>query len=154
VGTHSRLGFSTAAVVALAMLLPASTLAASPFTYRLLYGDCGSSNDPSAPYNIFMGVKVKEFAKSGANYFRVRTKLHQRDTREAPWSLVRDWGWQYSNTFPNDATNYYHVREQISYHHSPIGRMTMRIQVWSSTPAVLSEKTLRVTCDWTTSPVS
>jgi hypothetical protein len=143
-----RLGFS-AAIVALAMLLPTSTLAATQFTYKYLYTDCGSSNDPSAPHQIYLSVKVKEFGKSGANYFRVRTKVRERDTREAPWALVRDWGWEYSNTFANDASNYYHIREHVGFHYAPRGLMTMRVQVWSSTTGLLSERLLGISCNWT-----
>ncbi|HYI23041.1 MAG TPA: hypothetical protein VEX62_10440 [Candidatus Limnocylindrales bacterium] len=139
---------SVALAIALALLVPATTVAASPFRYTVLRSEClpNYSQDPIQG-DIYMKVKVKEVGLSGANYFRVRTTVKFKFPGNTRWTLYEDSGWQYSRSFVNDSESWYHVRTGIApYWWNYPFRMVMKVQVRSDTQGLLSEASFSQTC--------
>ena len=130
---------STLTALVLAIAVPSTVLAAGPFSYTVLRDVCRGED---RPVTLTLKVKVREVGMSGANYFRVRTTAIE--SWNGSWHTVKDWGWEYSNSFPNDADNWYHVRAhtwEMNGDHDA-AKLRMKVQVWSNTQGMLSQKVI------------
>jgi hypothetical protein len=135
------LAFATPLAVVLAFVMATTALGATSFKYRVLRDVCTLSGGSSNLGYVVFKVKVKEIGTSGANYFRIKSKA-QYQSGSNKWHTAVDWGWEYSNTFPNDSGSYYHVLKR-RYDMSGVEdatRIKMKVQVWSNSKGLLSEK--------------
>ncbi len=126
----------TAALLAvlLAAVVSTTTLAATPFRYTVLRDVCELGGGDHGFGFLKLKVRVKEIGTSGAEFFRIRSKV-QMKTESPGWKTIQDWGWEYSDDFPNNSTSYYH---DLSRRYDPDGafgnalafRIWFRVQVW------------------------
>ncbi len=129
----------------LALVLPTSALAATPFRYSVTASFCEVYGGAYGEGFIEFNTKVKEIGVSGANYFRARTKM-KMGKQDLVWTQS-DTGWEYSRSFPNDADNWYRLSQA---HYDFEGqdwtyafRFVTRLQVWSNKKGLLSEVVLK-----------
>lgn len=147
IGRKKSLRITVPIALAMALVLPGTVGATHAFRYEVLRSECvPAAGDPISGY-MYLKVKAREIGESGANQFRVRTKVHFLYPGNTRWTLHDDRGWQYSQWFPNDADNWYHVRAQSSaYWYDYPWRIKMRVQVLSDDTGVLSESTFSQVC--------
>lgn len=138
------LGFGGLLAILLSLVMAGSVLATSPFRYIELKDVCQTSGGDHGFGYLAFKVRVKEIGMSGANYFRIRSKVQYRDANGAGWYTLKAWAWEYSNTFPdNGATYYYDLKRRFDPDGTPDAsshRMWMRVQVWSNNAGLLSER--------------
>jgi len=135
-------GSATMLALILVAVLATSGLAASPYRFHVRRDACQTSGGAYGFGYVKFGVRVKEIGKSGATYFRIRSKVQYRDANGHGWYTLKDWGWEYSNTFPNNADSYYH---DLTRRYDPTGtpdasahRIWMKVQVWGNSGRLAS----------------
>lgn len=143
---HRVFGLGTMLAVVLSLVLVTSTVAAAPFAFKVRTDECTTSGGAHGFGYLRFGVRVKEFGMSGANYFRVLSKVQYKDPNGNGWYLLKSWGWEYSNTFPNNSANYYH---DLIRRFDPDGtpdasahRIWMKVQAWSNSVGLLDSKVM------------
>jgi hypothetical protein len=138
-----RFGFGGLLAVALSLVLAGTSLAGSPFRYIELKDVCQTSGGAHGFGYLTFKVRVKEIGMSGANYFRIKSKVQYKDPNGAGWYTLKTWGWEYSSSFPNNSTTYYHdLKRRFDPDGTPDAsahRMWMRVQVWSNSAGLLDE---------------
>lgn len=138
---------TTALAVFLAMLIPAQVLAVARFVYTVRANECWYDYGTWDAGYAILNVRVTEVGKSGANYFRTRSKFQGQVGWDFPWRLLADTGWQYSRSFPNDTATHDHTK-RATYRFEEGDkwaqtRVVMRVQIWSNRVGLLSEQTFR-----------
>jgi hypothetical protein len=138
---------TTALAVFLAMLIPAHVLAVARFEYAVRANECWYEDGTWDAGSAILAVRVTEVGKSGANYFRTRSKFQGQLGWDFPWRLLADTGWQYSRSFPNDSATHYHTKWAVYGFEEgdrwAQTRVVMRVQIWSNRLGLLSEQTFR-----------
>jgi hypothetical protein len=144
---HRTVGLGGLLGILLAGTLATSALGVS-FNFATIKDVCVTSGGAHGFGYTTLKVKVKEFGMSGANYFRILSKVQYRNN--SGWHTLHNFGWEYSNTFPNNGDNYYHVLQR---RFDPDGtpdalahRIWMRAQVWSNNSGLLAEKVMKNNC--------
>jgi hypothetical protein len=141
VGLGGLLGILLAGVIA------SSALAVS-FSFTTLKNACETSGGAYGFGYTALKVRVKEFGVSGANYFRILSKAQYKNG--SGWHTLINYGWEYSNTFPNNSVNYYHdLKRRFDPDGTPDAlshRIWMRAQVWSNSSGLLAEKIIKNNC--------
>ena len=139
-----KLGASTLLAFLLTVVLVAPSVATSPFRFRELTDFCTLSGGDHGFGYLKYKVRVREIGLSGANYFRIRSKVQYRDENGAGWFTLKTWDWKYSSVFPNNSNDHYF---ELGRRFDPDGtpdatahRMWMRVQVWSVTTGLLAEQ--------------
>ena len=134
------------AVVLLALMLPATTAAASPYRVSVLRNTCTLDGGAYGYGKAVMKLFIEERGVSGTNYFKLRTRLQQRVG--GTWYTV-DQATDVSESFPNDADSWnwtvrrvghFDANSQTYYH-----RLVMRVQFMDMRPgadAVLKTRTV------------
>jgi hypothetical protein len=130
---------SVLSVVLLALLLPATTAAASPFTSTVLKNACSTSGGAYGYGRIVLKVEATEWGKSGANYMAFRARAQAR--LNGTWVTVETTKWK-TDTFANDAGSWtfrWGAKWAFTRASHPLTRIKMRIQFWDqrSGPDVL-----------------
>ena len=139
-----RLGASGLLALFLAVALAVPVAATSPFRFRELIDTCQLSGGDFGFGYLRYKVRVRELGLSGANYFRIRSKVQYRDENGAGWFTLKAWDWVYSPSFPNNSND--HLFE-LGRRFDPDGtpdatahRIWMRVQVWSNSTGLLAEQ--------------
>jgi hypothetical protein len=95
----------TPAVLAIALILPATTAAGSPFTWETLKNTCSNNYGYYGYGKSVLNVRLYEWGKSGAAQFRVRAWAQEK--YGGSWHNIYSWSWIYSTFFGNDNSSNY-----------------------------------------------
>lgn len=95
----------TPLVLVAAMMLPASTAAASSFQWQTLKNSCSNHGGGLGYGKSVFKIRQWEYGTSGARQFRVRASAERK--QGGHWVTEYSWGWIYSVKFPNNSTNSY-----------------------------------------------
>jgi len=113
------------AVVALALMVPAPTLALDPYGASIRRNKCVLAGGEYGWGYVRFKVEQREWGKSGTNYFKAKSKLQYRALGSSTWhtqytnpwaseSFADDsetWSWMVSERYDFsefEALNYYH----------------------------------------------
>jgi hypothetical protein len=139
-----KLRASVLLALLLSVVIVAPTFAASPFRFRELRDVCTLSGGLHGFGYLRYKVGVAELGMSGANYFRIRSKVQYRDENGDGWFTLKAWDWVYSASFPNNANDHVFA---LGRRFDPDGtpdasahRIWMRVQVWSNSTGLLAEQ--------------
>jgi hypothetical protein len=128
----------------LSIVIATLTFATSPFRFRELRDVCTLSGGLNGFGYLVFKVRVREIGMSGANYFRIRSKVQYRDENGAGWFTLKTWDWVYSAPFANNANDHiFELRRRFDPDGTPDAtahRMWMRVQVWSISNGLLAEQ--------------
>lgn len=133
-------------VCAAGLALPASALAANPYRAHVLINHCSSTGGAHGRGYIEVEVKAREIGVSGTNYFVVKSR--QEWSSGLGWSTRSTWPKEMSLTFPNDATNYYHLtdrRYDFTKNDEISNRIVITVQYWSKSSGLLATRTVKGT---------
>ena len=142
-----RFGFLVSMVVVLvALMLPVSTVAATPYRVTVLRNTCTLDGGAYGYGKAVLKLFIEERGTSGTNYFKLRTKLQQRSGGE--WHTLAQ-ATDFSESFPNDRDSWnwivrraghFDADSQTYYH-----RLVMRVQFMDMRPGadvVLKTRTI------------
>jgi hypothetical protein len=139
-----RLGASGLLALLLTVVLVAPTFATRPFLFKELRDICTLSGGLHGFGYVKYKVRVKELGTSGANYFRIRSKVQYRDENGAGWFTLKAWDWVYSPSFPNNSNDHaFDLGRRFDPDGTPDAtahRIWMRVQVWSNSSGLLAEQ--------------
>jgi hypothetical protein len=104
---HRKLSVLASSLVAilLALVVPATSVAAYPYTATVQVNKCAATGGTYGYGFIRFEVLQKEWGKSGTNYFNATVKVQRRHIGTTSWHLVRSSPWN-SESFPNDSHSY------------------------------------------------
>jgi hypothetical protein len=139
-----RFGWISLAAVALALLMPASTFAATPFRTSIVSQTCTYHGGAHGRGYVELVVKGKEIGMSGTNYMVFKSKLQA--SSGLAYSTQFKFKTEISNIFPDDASNYYHVdshRWDFPRNFEIGARIVTTIQFWSSNDGLLYSRTIK-----------
>src|SRR5215213_5273635 len=94
IGVSGLLGLLLAAV------LSTSALAVS-FNFTTVKNVCETSGGNHGFGYVLLKVRVDEYGKSGANYFRILSRAEYKNG--SGWHTLVNYGWSESTHFPNDS---------------------------------------------------
>ena len=139
-----KLSASALLALLLTVVIVTPTFATSPFRFRELRDVCTLSGGDFGFGYLVLKVRVRELGSSGANYFRIRSKVQYRDPDGNGWFTLKAWDWVYSNPFPNNSNDHsFELRRRFDPDGTPDAsahRMWMRVQVWSISSGLLAEE--------------
>ena len=99
------------AVAAAAFAMPGTAAAAaSPYRVAVLVDHCQSTGGAHGRGYVELKTKAREIGKSGTNVFVVLSEL--QESSGLGFSTQSTWPKETSMTFPNNATNYFHVTDR------------------------------------------
>ncbi len=128
-----RIGFlSTFVALLLIFALPAATVSAATFTYRVQKNTCSTSGGAHGYGKVYFKVKLTEYGNSGANKFTFSAAAQQRNLGSSRWYTVSKYG-AFKYTFPSNRNSYYYIR-WYSYHPGNVNwhRIKVTMKVWHS----------------------
>jgi hypothetical protein len=133
--------------VLMAGTLASSALAVS-FNYTVIKSVCQTSGGAYGFGFVRLKVQVTENGMSGANYFRVLSRAEYKNG--SGWHTLVGYGWNTTETFPNDGNSWSYAQNR---RFDPDGtpdalshRIWMRVQVWSISQGLLSERIFKNNC--------
>ncbi len=95
----------TPLVLVAAMMLPASTAAASAYQYQTLKNTCSNSGGGLGYGKSVLKIRQWEYGTSGTRKFRVRAWAQVK--HGGTWVNEHTYSWVYSVTFPNNSVDSY-----------------------------------------------
>ena len=136
-----RLAFlSTLIALALVLVLPATTMAAS-YTYQVKNNTCTASGGDYGWGHLYFKVKLTEWGNTGANKFTFTAKAQHKNLGGNRW--YTDWNYGTDTyTFPNNGATYYYVK-WYSYDPGDLAwhRIKVTMKVWHN-GTLLAKKTI------------
>jgi len=131
----------------LAAVLSTNALAVS-FNFATVKNVCETSGGNYGFGYVLLKVRVTEYGKSGANYFRILSRAEYKNG--SGWHTLVNYGWTESNHFPNDSDTWY---ARLTRRFDPDGtpdalahRIWMKVQVWSNSQGKLAERIMKNYC--------
>lgn len=120
----------------LALVVPGTTAASSPFHSREVRDICAYSGGSEGYGYIRLKVRAEEHGLSGVNYFFFRAVL--QEYRGGRWTTV-DTSTYKSGSFPNDGGSWtagYRAQwdNRVHFSNYPPSRIVMRVQFWDQRP--------------------
>jgi hypothetical protein len=133
--------FWTLLIIALALSLPAATMAAS-FTYTVKKNTCTASGGYYGYGQLYFKVRMDEYGRSGANKFTMDAKLQHRNVGGSRWRTEYKWT-RDTYTFPNNSASYSYV-SWYSYQPNDFAwhRIVVTLKVWNG-GTLLAKQVLR-----------
>lgn len=98
------------AVAAAAFLMPGSVSAANPYLVAVKIDHCQSTGGAHGRGYVELKTKAREIGKSGTNVFVVLSE--RQESSGLGFSTQSSWPKETSMTFPDNATNYFHVTDR------------------------------------------
>jgi len=131
----------------LAGVMATNVLAVS-FNFATVRNVCETSGGNHGFGYVLLKVRVTEYGKSGANYFRILSKAQYKNG--SGWHTLLNYGWSESSHFPNDNDTWY---SRLQRRFDPDGtpdalshRIWMKVQVWSNSQGLLAERIMKNNC--------
>lgn len=140
----ARIARSILVALGLALLMPLSTLAATPFQATAIKQACTTSGGAHGGGYVELKVKGREVGLSGTNYMVFKSKLQANSG--ISWSTQKTFPDDQSNVFPNDSSSYYHVTDRRYDFPRGFGvyaRIVTTVEFWSNSSGLLAKRTVK-----------
>lgn len=131
------------ATVSLALALPSGVAAANPYRVSVQIDHCQTSGGAHGRGYVELKVKARELGKSGTTHFVVLSEL--QESSGLGFSTQHTYPKETSSTFPNNATNYFHVtdrRYDFTKNDELSTRLVITVKFKAANGHVLSTKTV------------
>ena len=129
----------------LIFVLPASTVTAATYTYRVKSNQCSATGGNHGYGHLYFKVRLQEYSQV-ANKFTMAAKVQHRNLGSSRWRT--DWNFgTFTYRFPANSANYWYARwwsydpGDFAFH-----RMQVVLKVWRGSTLLASRTIYGKTC--------